>query len=132
MRRTLLTVVGITVLAVPLLAQEAVVPQPQLPYRIDFNPQEDVQQFDQKGAGENKLMLKVQFLVSPVAGANPEPGKNYKVVVEEDGKFVKEVNIPRPKQSEDLVVVMAMDISGSMKEHRRMDQARKAAGVFFS
>jgi VWFA-related protein len=119
--------------AFPVLGQEAVIPQPQtkLPYKIDFNPREDVQQFDQQKSGENKLMLKVHFLISPVEGVPPEPGKNYKVVIEEDGKFVKEVDIPRPKRSDDLAVVLTMDISGSMNEHGRMIQARRASGVFF-
>src|SRR5439155_7933459 len=102
---------------VPVARQDAVIPNlQQLPYRIDFNSKsdEDLIQFNRKkSGGDNEIMLTVQFLISLVAGIDPEPGKIYKVVIEEDGKFVKEVPITPPKRSEDLVVVMAMDISGS-------------------
>jgi len=135
MRRFLAILTGTLILAaIPAAGQEAVVPMLQLPYKIDFNSKsnQDLIQFDRKKpGGGTEIMLTVQFLISPVEGVDPEPGKNYKVVIEEDGKFVKEVIIPTPKRSEDLVVVMAMDISGSMNEHGRMKQARKAAGVFF-
>src|SRR5260370_5168528 len=135
MRRIIAALAGIMVLAaVPALGQQALVPQLQLPYKIDVNSKsdEDLIQFSRKKPnGDNEIMLTVQFLISPVEGVDREQGKNYKVVIEEDGKFVKEVKIETPKRSEDLVVVMAMDISGSMKEHGRMKQARQASGVFF-
>src|SRR5260370_37905077 len=135
MRRIIAALAGIMVLAaVPALGQQALVPQLQLPYKIDFNSKsdEDLIQFSRKKPnGDNEIMLTVQFLISPVEGVDPEQGKNYKVVIEEDGKFVKGVKIETPKRSEDLVVVMAMDISGNMKEHGRTIHERKAYEVCF-
>src|SRR6516165_1269805 len=136
MRKSILILAGCLVLtAVPVAGQEAVVPQPKLPYLLEFDSKssEDLIQFNRpRPDGGSDIMLTVQFLISPVPGVDPEPGQQYKVRIEEDGKFVRDVPIAPPKRSEDLVVVMAMDISGSMKEHGRMDQARKASGVFFN
>lgn len=100
----------------------------EIPYKIEFNPKEDLSQFnDDKG----RLTLRVEFAVTLLPGGNLDPAKEYTIIIKEDGKKVKEVEVPQPRQQEELSVVLAMDISGSMREHGRMDQARRASGVFF-
>ncbi len=105
-----------------------------IPYKIVFDPQQDVAQLD-RFDGKDGLFLSVKFIITlngaQVDELGKDAGKNYKLRIEENGKFVKAVDVPQPKPSEDLAVVLAMDISGSMKEHERMQQARRASGVFF-
>lgn len=103
---------------------------PDIPYKIEFDPKEDVRQLD-RHEGKSGLFLRVDFTVTALPGAPADPGKEYQIVVEEDGKERFTVDVPRPKQAEELSVVLAVDISGSMSEHGRMEQARQASGVFF-
>jgi VWFA-related protein len=126
MRSTLPVIAGAILLAsLPALAQDT----EQLPYRIDFNPAEDVSQLD-RYKGEEKLFLNVKFLVTPEKAAVEKVGK-YKIVIEEEGKFVRELDVIPPPADEELSVVLAMDISGSMTKFGRIEQARRAAAVFF-
>ncbi len=106
-----------------------------IPYKIefDFNPKED--QF-YVYEGKSGVFLRVRFTVTALPGAPADPGKEYKILIKErdtanNWHIVKEVDVPRPKATDELSVVLALDISGSMSEHGRMAQARRAGGVFF-
>jgi Mg-chelatase subunit ChlD len=116
--------------AVPAVAQKTAVP-----YKIEFNPERDVQRLD---SYENKegLFLSVGFTITlqgtEIDETSDNPAKNYKLRIEENGKYVKSVELPQPQPSADLAVVLAMDISSRMKIHGGIDQARRASGVFFN
>jgi Mg-chelatase subunit ChlD len=123
MRAVLASFAGALVLAaVPALAQQASGPL----YRID---QEPVETFTRDEGGKQVRYVKVKFTVTQVEEADVS-GKNYKILIEENGHRVKIEDLPRPKVSDDLGVVLAMDLSGSMKSGDRMVQARQAADVF--
>jgi len=117
--------------AVPARGQKAA----SVPYQIDFDPQHNVEQLDRYD-NKDGLFLSVRFTITlkgkEVEESSNAPDKTYKLRIEEDGKFVKSVELPKPQPSEDLAVVLAMDISGRMKIHGGMEQARRAAGVFFN
>ena len=102
-----------------------------VPYRIAFDSGRDVtmQDRDEK-TGKEGLFITVRFTITLEGNAAPAPGTDYKIVIEEDGHRVQEEDVPRPTPSEDLSVVLAIDTSGSMKEHGRMAQAKSAAGIF--
>ncbi len=111
--------------AAPLLAQ------PPAPiYKIEFDPNRDVALFDQNDAGVKGLFVKVRFSITIEGAAPDDPNTQYKIIVEENGNKVHEDDVPRPTPTEDLSVVLAMDTSGSMTEHGRMDKARAAAEFF--
>jgi Mg-chelatase subunit ChlD len=85
--------------------------------------------------GRHRVDVKFQVL------KNGEPVKtvdgDFEIEVYEQGKLVTKVLLPRtPVKKQELSVVLAVDISGSMSEgegdQRRMDQAKAAAKVFFS
>ncbi len=114
-------------IGVPLSAQQ----KSAVPYRIDFDSGRDVTIHDGDAkTGKEGLYVTVRFTITRSAGAGEPPGTEYKVVIEEDGHRVREEDVPRPTPSEDLSIVLALDTSGSMKEHGRMAQAKSAAGVF--
>lgn len=122
----------IVISAVPAFGQKADKSQKEaaaeVPYKLEFNPKEDLTQFnDAKG----RLMLRVEFSVTPRKGVPIDPDREYTIIIKEDNKIHEKIEMPRPKKQEELAVVLAMDVSGSMREHRRMDQARQASGVFF-
>jgi VWFA-related protein len=98
-----------------------------VPYEIKFDPDRDVATID----NDKGLFVKVHFSVIPVSGAAPEALSGYKVRIEEDGRLVKYIPITPPKLDEDLGVVLVLDASSLMKAPGLMDQARRAAGVFF-
>lgn len=111
-------------LATPLLAQGPP------PYKIDFDPQRDVALLDRDDKGRSGLFVNVRFTITLAPGAQVDPGKEYKLIIEEDGFQVKEVDVPRPTPVEELNVMLALDTSGSMKERNRMAQAKTAAEAF--
>jgi VWFA-related protein len=105
----------------------------KVPYRIDFDATNDVTMEDKDPkTGQAGLYVTVRFTITVEGGVTATPGTDYKIIIEEDGHRVKEEDVPRPTPTEDLSVVLAIDTSGSMKEHGRMAQARGAAGVFLS
>ncbi|MBM4067444.1 MAG: VWA domain-containing protein [Planctomycetes bacterium] len=133
-RAALLLGLVLVVGAVPVFGQKAAKPSKEenanadVPYKLEFNPKEDLTKFnDAKG----RLMLRVEFAVLPRKGVPLDPDKEYTIIIKEDGKVHEKIEMPRPKKQEELAVVLAMDVSGSMSEHRRMDQARRASDVFF-
>jgi len=113
-------------LSLPLLGQGKNAP----PYRIDFDPERDVTRLDRDEQGNAGLFINVRFTVTLEAGAKDDAGADYKLLIEEDGREVKSVEVPRPTPVEDLSVMLALDTSGSMNERKRMAQAKAAAEVF--
>jgi VWFA-related protein len=101
------------------------------PYQVEFDRNKDVEQLTQSPDGTKKaIFVRVRFAIT-LDGANIDKlGDDYKLVIEEDGQRVKEVDVPRPTVSDELSVMLALDTSSSMKEHGRMEQARGAAEVF--
>jgi VWFA-related protein len=118
--------------AVPLLAQQP--GQNPAHYRIIFDPAGDVSWG--REPPKNILYVTVRFKIEG-GQVTPEVARQYKILVKENGNRVGEVDVPQVKPSEDLSLVLAMDISGSMNELdrnkvRRIQQARDAANVFFT
>jgi VWFA-related protein len=127
MPRTSLAVVALIIgLSAPLWGQGKTAP----PYRIDFDPSQDVSLLSRDDKGKKGVFINVRFTITLEAGAKDDPGAEYKVVIEEDGRRVREEDVPRPAPIENLSVMLALDTSGSMKERGRMAQAKAAADAF--
>jgi Ca-activated chloride channel family protein len=123
---------ALLVAAVPTLARQP--GQNPIHYRIIFNPEYDVIQA--REPPNNTLYVTVRFGVEGKQ-LTPEVAKQYKILVKENGRERRRVDVPQVKPSEDLSLVLAMDISGSMneldsKKVRRIEQARAAANIFFN
>ena len=102
----------------------------KMPYQVEFDAAKDVTQMDRSPDGKEGIYIKVRFAIT-LDGAKVEKfGDDHKLVIEENGQRVKEVDVPRPVASEELSVMLAIDTSGSMNEHGRMEQARVAAAAF--
>ena len=116
----------IAVSVVPLLGQSPP------PYRIEFNPSQDVTLLDKDEQGNTGLFINVRFTITLEGGTKLEDltGADYKLKIEEDGYFMAERDVPRPKAVENLSAVLALDTSGSMIERNRMVQAKTAAQEF--
>lgn len=121
------------VIAVVALSMAPLLAQTETPYRLDFNTARDVKILDRDADGTQGLFIQVKFTIT-VDGDKAEDltNANYKVVIEEDNRRVREVDLPRPAPSEDLTVILAMDTSGSMAEHGRMGLAKTASETFLS
>jgi VWFA-related protein len=100
------------------------------PYKIEFDPKADVSTENLDKASPSGLYVKVKFAITMDGAKVDSVAGDTKLVIEENGIRVKEMDVPRPSASEDLSVILAIDTSGSMKEHGRMEQARVAAAVF--
>jgi Mg-chelatase subunit ChlD len=106
------------------------------PYKVEFNPKTDVST-EGGGKGEQGLFFNIRFKLVRQDGAEAVASfKNYKVVVELDGREIERFDVPEAKISEELSTVLAVDISGSMgkidagQKSPRIDQARAAAKAF--
>lgn len=111
------------VLSLPVLGQ------PTAPYKLEMEaPRAST---ETKEDGRSLTRVTVKFTITQQGQQVEDISSDYKILIEEDGQVVHTVDIPRPQVSEDLSVVLAVDTSGSMKQHGRMEQARAAAGVFF-
>jgi VWFA-related protein len=130
MRKYALLVVPLLALAV--LQAPAQSDKAKAPYKVDFDPDRDVQQLDRSADGKEGIHIKVRFTITLEGSAVDKLEGDYKLVIEENGQRVKVVDVPRPVLSDALSVILAMDTSGSMKEHKRMEQARAAADVFLN
>lgn len=105
----------------------------KVPYQIDFDSVNDVKTHERDKEGHEGLFVTVKFAITGTeGGAGVGVGDDYVILIEENGRKVKEVAIPRPTVSEDLSIMLAIDTSGSMKEHGRMAQARAAAETFLT
>lgn len=120
-----LSFIAVLLVVAPLIAQP-----PAPTYKIDFNPRSDVTLADKDAAGKAGLFVKVKFSITVEGAAGDDPKTQYKIVVEENGHRVHEDDVPRPTPTEDLSIVLAIDVSGSMKEFGRIDKARSAAEFF--
>jgi Mg-chelatase subunit ChlD len=99
------------------------------PYTVEFDPVKDVKQLTHY-EGKDGIFIQVQFSIS-FDGANADKLEgDYKIAIEENKVRVRVIDLPRPVVSEALSVVLAIDTSGSMQGHGRMEQARGAAKVF--
>ncbi len=119
-----------SVMAICVLAASGQTPVSKLPYQLDFDRIKDVSQSDRSPDGKDGIYIKVRFGITLDGNKVENLSDDYKIVIEEDGHRIKVFDVPRPVASEDLTVMLALDTSGSMKEHGRMEQARVAAGVF--
>jgi hypothetical protein len=124
----------LAVLAIPLLTffvPPAQAQKSKTAYKIEFDPSADVEQLTQSPDGTKKaIFVRVHFSITLDGADVGKLDGDYKLVIEEDGKEVKRIDVPRPKPVESISVMLALDTSGSMKENRRMEQARIAAEVF--
>jgi VWFA-related protein len=110
--------------------------QSKSPFTVDFDPITGVTT-EPRPDGQAGLYFTVRFSIIRQGGAD-EPGKDYKVVIENDGREVARVDVPPPKLSEELSAMLTIDISGSMAKDvqgnktntKRIDQARVAARSF--
>jgi VWFA-related protein len=82
--------------------------------------------------GRQGLFVRVKFSITLDGNQVQALDDDYKLVIEENGRTVKVVDVPRPVAPGDLSVILALDTSGSMKEHHRMPQAQEAARTFLS
>ena len=122
-------------LALPLLVVltlQAPAQSKKKPYVVEFDRSKDIERLDVSPDGSKKgIYVKVRFYITLEGSLVENVGNEYKLIIEEDGHKVKEVDLQRPPVvSQDLSVILALDTSGSMKEHGRMAQARDAADVF--
>jgi VWFA-related protein len=101
-----------------------------VPYKIEFDRDHDVTMLERDKEGNEKLFINVKFAITLDGNKVERVGDDFKLVIEENGRPVKTVDVPKPAAPEDLSVLLAIDTSGSMKEHGRMPQARAAAETF--
>jgi VWFA-related protein len=82
-------------------------------------------------AGKPERYVTVEFTVKRASDGEPvaDIGKD-ELKVLEDGLPVSDLEIYQPRTQDPLTGVLTLDISGSMNDHGKMDQARKAAGTF--
>src|SRR5579885_3440543 len=110
--------------AAPALADNAAGVQ----YRIDIDR---VFPVVRERHGQSAMYVTVQFKVRHAADGRiaTNIGKD-ELVVKEDGLPVSDLEIYRPRGDDQLTTVLAMDCSGSMEDHHKMDEARQAADLF--
>jgi VWFA-related protein len=127
MRKLLLVVVPFALLALESFAQS----NKGLPYKVEFDRSKDIERLEVSPDGTKKgIYVRVKFAITLDGSKVDKLDDSFMLVIEEDGHKVKEVALPKPKPSEDLSVMLALDTSGSMREHGRIEQARAAADVF--
>ncbi len=127
MRRSIACVLSLPLLAALVFVSAGAAQEKKSPYTIELN---DVQTLDHDPAsGKEGVYVSVKFDIS-LDGKSVAIGDEYKLAVEENGKRVRVIDLPRPTAPTDLSVVLAVDTSGSMKEHNRMAMARQAAQTF--
>lgn len=121
-------------LVIPLLAAltlSATAQSKKNPYQVVFDRDKDIERLEVSPDGKKKgIYIKVRFAITLDGSKVDKLDDSYVLLIEEDGQKVKEVTLPKPVPSEDLSVMLALDTSGSMREHGRMEQARVAADVF--
>ncbi len=129
--RTLLAFIPLMLVlaAVPGQAQQ---PKSQPLYKLTFDRDRDLANpINEMFEGKMQMMVTVSFTITPLTESPGGAWKDYKILIKESGQLVKTLGIPPPEASEDLSVILAMDISGSM-QGRRIEQARAAAAVFLN
>ena len=124
----------VTVVALPLAVSGALAEQ-KLLYEIQKEQvQKDGQSQDRlyvsrrpNGEGKPTLYVTVQFKIVRPDGQLADDVNPDEIVVEEDGRRVSGVTVQTPSALQTLTTVLAIDISGSMAEHGKMEEAKQAA-----
>jgi VWFA-related protein len=124
----------LTVVALPLAISSAPAEQ-KLLYEIQKEQvQKDGQSQDRlyisrrpNAEGKPTLYVSVQFKIVRPDGQLADDVKPNEIVVEEDGRPVRGVTVQAPSALQSLTTVLAIDISGSMAEHGKMEEAKQAA-----
>jgi VWFA-related protein len=122
------------VLALPLIVSSAIAQQKPL-YEIK---KEQVQKEGQSqdrlyisrrpnAQGRSTLYVTVQFKIVGPDGQLADDVNPDEIVVEEDGRRVTGVQVQAPSALQALTTMLAIDISGSMAEHGKMEEAKQAA-----
>src|SRR6266436_5287127 len=103
MRATFAVFCGALLLvAVPALAQQ----QPARYFELSFK-EGAVTGAEESFEGKQQLVLTVRFTITRLKETTSDITKDYKIVIKEDGNKVREVDVPQPKPSEDVAVVLA-------------------------
>jgi VWFA-related protein len=125
MRRLLVCSMLALIFVLPALAQQDAKP----PYKIDFDGK--VEPRSRGNDGKEGRYLAVRFGISAESKDGNANEGDWQIIIEENGKPAAVVPLPEIRTViTDLSVVMAIDTSGSMKEHNRMTMARDAASTF--
>jgi VWFA-related protein len=104
-----------------------------LAYKVELEKNNNNERRLQLLSRDGKLYIRIQFKIKRIAdGGLVTNVDKSQIVIREDGKRVKDLEIYQPATTEPLTAVMAMDISGSMGENDglKMKQAQRAAGIF--
>jgi VWFA-related protein len=102
---------------------------PAVQYKIDLNNDHVTRSFTERN-GKKALWVTAQFKVLRLSdGALANDVAKEEIIVEEDGQRVESLEIHAPR-SQKLTTVLAIDISGSMAVHGKMEEAKKAARAF--
>jgi VWFA-related protein len=109
--------------ALPALGQT-----PASPYRIEKEGRAFQSTRDRDG--KSVLYVTVQFKITRDGKMAADVGRG-EINVLEDGLPVTDLEIQLPTAHDTLTTVLAMDVSGSMAEAGKIDQAKQAARVFF-
>src|SRR5581483_4777700 len=80
--------------------------------------------------GNSTLYVTIQFMITTADGKTVFDIPPDEIVVKENDQIVKDLEIHTPKALEPLTTMLAIDISGSMADHHKMDEAKQAARVF--
>jgi len=80
--------------------------------------------------GNSTLFVTVQFTIANADGRPVPDVPPDEIVVKENDKIVKDLEVHTPTALEPLTTILAIDISGSMAEHRKMEKSKQAAEVF--
>lgn len=124
-------IAGLVVFLLGAAALPAVPEAGKSPYKIDFDP-DSVEMLDRDAEGKDGVFVRVKFAITLDGNRAGPVGDEYTIAIYENGKKVAERRLPRPTASTDLSVILALDTSGSMKEHNRMPMARQAAETFLA
>lgn len=125
-------------LVLPLVAVPAAAQQQQTLYEIKKEQvQKDGQSQDRlyltrrpDAQGRPTLYVTVQFKIVRPGGQLADDVSPDEIVVEEDHRRVTDLKVQAPSALDSLTTVLAIDISGSMAEHGKMEQAKQAASRF--
>src|SRR5262245_21177542 len=124
MRTLILVAAGLSLVALPAHAQE-----PDVEYDVKI-VQGSVFTTMRNRDGKNVRLVSLNFHINRLGDDKPVISiPREEVLVEEDGKKVAGLDVMQPRAQE-LSVVLAMDISGSMARGKKMEEARQAALTF--